>query len=137
MYSQAEAHLANLDRCGGRSLRRAYLVLLIAAERAGLEAVPRDAIRELMIRDPAGSQPFSVGVDIDALTFTLRRPSLAENPELAAQAAARFGARMRGGTDGMSEVRIRIGNEQDAEDIVDWLFPNGNFSLGYEGRRSA
>jgi len=41
------------------------------------------------------------------------------------------------GAPGSSEVHIRIANEQDAEDLVDWLFPNGNFSLGYAARRSA
>lgn len=145
MYSQAEAHLANLDRCGGRSLRRAYLVLLVAATRAGFETVPRGNRRELMIRDADGRQPFSVGVDIDALTFSLRRPALDEAPELAGQAAVRFAGRSSGGElsgfvaggDGGSEVRIRVSGEPDAEDIADWLFPAASVSPGYGARRSA
>ncbi len=136
MYSQAEAHLTILDNCPGRSLRRAYLVLLLAAERSGLQCAAREQVRELLIRDGEGRQFFTVALTPDALLFSLRRPALDESPELAVQALDRFQGRVRGAP-GSSEVHIRVTSEQDAEDLVDWLFPSGNFSLGYAARRSA
>lgn len=136
MYSQAEAHLTILDGCAGRSLRRGYLVLLLAAERAGFECAARERVCELLIRDAEGRQYFTVALMPDSLLFSLRRPALEEKPELAVQAHDRFQGRVRG-TPGSSEVHIRIANEQDAEDLVDWLIPSGNFSLGYGARRSA
>ncbi len=136
MYSQAEAHLAFLDDCPGRNVRRAYLVLLLAAERAGLHCAAREQVRELLMRDGEGRQFFTVALAADGLLFSLRRPALDDNPELAVEALDRFADRVRGAP-GSSEVQIRITNEQDAEDLVDWLFPSGNFSLGYGARRSA
>ncbi len=136
MYSQAEAYLTILDNCPGRSLRRAYLVLLLAAERAGWKCAARETGFELLIRDRADRQFFTVALTADALLFSLRRPALDESPELAAQALDRFHGRVRGAP-GSSEVHVRIANEPDAEDLADWLFPTGNFSLGYEARRSA
>jgi len=136
VYSQAEAHLTILDNCTGSSMRRAYLVLLLAAERTGWQCTARQTGRELLIRDRAGRQFFTAALTPDALLFSLLRPALDEGPQLAAQALDRFYGRVRGAP-GSSEVHIRIANEQDAEDLVDWLFPGGNFSLGYEARRSA
>ena len=136
MYSQAEAHLTILDNCAGRSLRRAYLVLLLGAERAGLHCAAREKVCELQIRDDEGRQFFTVALTPDALLFSLRRPALDDSPVLAVQAMDRFLGRVRGAP-GSSEVHIRITGEQDAEDLVDWLFPSGNFSLGYAARRSA
>jgi hypothetical protein len=128
VYSQAEAHLANLDICGGRNLRRAYILLLIAGERAGLHTTAREGIPELGLREPAGEQPFAVAVAIDSLTFSLRPPALLAAPERRAEAAIRFAGRLIGDRDG-GEIRIRIQNERDAEDIIAWLFHKGDFSL--------
>ncbi len=137
MYSEAEGHLANLDHCGGRALRRAYLTLLLAAERAGYHTGPKDAVRELMIRDAAGRQHFGVVVEVASLLFSVRRPALADTPTLGAQAALRFAGRVEGDPNSMSEIRIRVANASDAEDIADWVFAAGNFSPGYGEHRSA
>ena len=122
MYSQAEAHLANLDVCGGRNLRRAYMLLLLAAERGGLRSVAREGLPELGLRESTGVQPYAVSVAIDALTFALRPPALFEAPERRAEAAIRFAGRLIGDGNG-GEIRIRIQNERDAENVVAWLFP--------------
>ncbi|OYU14715.1 MAG: hypothetical protein CFE37_09625 [Alphaproteobacteria bacterium PA4] len=136
MYSQAEAHLTILDHCAGRSLRRAYLVLLLASERAGLRCEARQQVRELVIRNDAGLQFLTVELAGDALMLSLCRPALAENPGLAGDAMERFPGKVRGAP-GAGEITIRLGSEMDAEDVVDWLFPAGNFSLGYGARKSA
>jgi hypothetical protein len=135
VYSQAEAHLVNLDRCGGRNLRRAYLVLLIAAERAGFHSMARESVTEMVIRDPDGRQPYVVTVAQDQLEFSLRQPALEAAPERPGEAAVRFAGRIASTSD--SEVRIRVQNDRDAEDIAAWLFPEINISLGYATRRSA
>ncbi len=126
LYSEAEAHLVNLDRCAGRALRRAYLVLVIAAERAGFHATPRDLAEtgEVKIRDGSERQLFSVTVTAEALLFELRRPALDSRPELAGQAQLRFAGRLSGSA-GAGGITIRLVEERDAEDLVDWLFSNG------------
>ncbi|MEY2882306.1 MAG: hypothetical protein RL490_30 [Pseudomonadota bacterium] len=136
MYSQAEAHLTILDHCPSRSLRRAYLVLLQASERAGLRCEAREQARGLVMRNDAGLQFVTVELAGDALLLSLCRPALAQNPGLASDAVERFPGRVRGAP-GSSDIAIRLGSEMDAEDVVDWLFPAGNFSLGYEARKSA
>ena len=136
MYSQAEAHLTILDNCPARSLRCAYLALLIAAERAGLRCVPREAARSLLIRDDYGRQYFTITLSGSILLFTFCLPVLERRPELAAQAHDRFIGLVRG-MPGSKEVAICVGNEHHADDIVDWLFPDGKVILGYEARRSA
>lgn len=142
MYSDAEDHLANLDHCGGRELRRAYLNLLLAATRTGYEVSARTKgeVRELQIRDADNCQPFAVIVNQSTLSFTLRRPALADRPELVAAARMRFGDRVAADPDSTSEVRIRITTEDHADRIAEWLFngnPTGNVTPGYGGRISA
>jgi hypothetical protein len=135
VYSQAEAHLANLDLCGGRNLRRAYLILLIAAERAGLHALAREGAAEMVMRDAKGRQPYVVSVAIDQIEFSLRQPAIEAAPELRGEVAVRFAGRIAYA--GESEMRIRIQNDRDAEDVVAWLFTAADVSLGYAARRSA
>lgn len=136
MSSQAEAHLSILDHCNSRSLRRAYLVLLLACERAGLRCATREQTRELLVRDDDGVQ-FLVVAPVDgALLLLLCRPALAANPGLAADAMDRFPGRVRGGAIA-SEICIVITLEMDAEDVVEWLFPSGNFILGTDRRLPA
>ncbi|MFZ4689075.1 MAG: hypothetical protein ACOYLS_07545 [Polymorphobacter sp.] len=134
MYSEAEAHLANLDFCGSRALRRAYLLLVLAAERAGFHTGPKDTARELKIRDRIGMQPFLVLVGEVELQFCVRPPAIAAQPRLAGEAENRFEGRLISGS---GDIRIRVRSVADAEDIVDWLFPDGSFSPGYGERRSA
>jgi hypothetical protein len=139
MYSDMNDHLVNLEHCGSRNLRCAYLVLLLAAERSGYRtrANPKGAIRELHIRDDAGNQPFAVIVNQAILLFYLRRPALDAQPGLAGQATSRFPGRVLGDSNSLNEVRIRIDNEGDAEDIAGWLFATPGLTHGYEERRSA
>jgi hypothetical protein len=127
LYSEAEAHLVNLERCSGRVLRRAYLILLVAAERAGFHAVPHNPgeTGELKIRDEAERQLFVARITADALLFDLRRPALDSRPELAGQAQLRFAGRLSGSA-GSGGVTIRLDEERDAEDLADWLFGTGN-----------
>ncbi|MBC7521643.1 MAG: hypothetical protein H7268_11210 [Sandarakinorhabdus sp.] len=137
MYSEAEAHLTNLDFCGSRILRRAYLLIVLAAERAGYHTGPKDAERELKIRDGAGRQPFLMVVHADRLLFCLRAPAFEDRPALAGEARNRFEGRLDACDQFANDVRIRINAIADAEDVVDWLFPLGGFSPGYGERRSA
>ena len=134
MYSEAEAHLNNLDCLGAREVRRAYLAIVLAAERAGLRALPRTlgGRRELLIRDAMDSQPYAVLVHPGSLDFLLRRPALERRPHLRVQAEDRFPGRVSGSND---EVRIRIDSEGDGEDLGDWLFPA--LTPGYAERISA
>jgi len=137
LYSEAEAHLANLDYCGSRILRRAYLVILLAAERAGYDTGPKNAERELKIRDKSGQQPFLVLIQADHLLLCVLRPAMNARPELGWQARSRFEDRVVGSGQASSEVRVRVQTVEDAEDVADWLFLSGSFSPGYGERRSA
>lgn len=137
MYSEAEAHLANLDYCGSRALRRAYLIILLAAERAGYHTGPKDKSRELKIRDKAGHQPFLLIVNQANLVLCVLRPAINDRPELGWQARSRFEDRVLADGLSSSEVRIRIDSVEDAEDVVDWVLASGGFSPGYGERRSA
>lgn len=127
LYSEAEAHLVNLDRCASRALRRAYLVLVVAIERAGFHATPRNLVEtgELKIRDGSERQLFAVTVTAEALMFELRRPALDSRPELAGQAQLRFAGRLSGSA-GAGGITIRLIEERDAEDLADWLFSSSN-----------
>ncbi|PZN94727.1 MAG: hypothetical protein DCF31_08770 [Alphaproteobacteria bacterium] len=124
LYSDTEEHLANLDHCGSRDLRRAYVAIVIAALRAGYQAIPRPkgAIRELQIREPEGAQPFAVIVNQNSLLFYLRQPALRADPDLAEKARAKFAERLLDDGNSSNEVRIPLRNERDAEDVVEWLF---------------
>jgi hypothetical protein len=137
VYSEAEAHLTNLDFCGSRVLRRAYLLIVLAAERAGYHTGPKDDARELKIRDSSGRQPFLVFVHADRLLFCLRQPAFDDRPSLASEARNRFDGRLDAYDPVSNVVRISVANVSDAEDIVEWLFPSGGFSPGYGERRSA
>jgi hypothetical protein len=137
VYSEAEAHLANLDFCGSRVLRRAYLLIVLAAERAGYHTGPKDAERELKIRDSKGRQPFLMFVEADKLLFCLRPPAFEDRPALAGEARNRFEGRLDPFDQFSNDVRIRIASVADAEDVIDWLFALGGFSPGYGERRSA
>jgi hypothetical protein len=134
LYSETAEHLANLDVCASRDLRRAYLALVLAAERAGYHTQPRPKgdIRELQIRDAENSQHFAVLVNRDGLLFTLRQPAFRNDPDLADKARARYGEQMLAETGSQSEVRIPIRSERDADDIAEWLF-----TREYAARRSA
>lgn len=121
MYSDAEAHLANLDLCGNRELRRAYLTLLLGATSVGYKATSRtaDGNRELRIRDHANRQLFAIGIDDGALRFCIRRPALVQQPGLAADAMVRFGDRVDSAGD---ELVIAIRDAADGDRIAEWLF---------------
>ncbi len=127
LYSEAEAHLVNLDRCGGRDLRRAYMALLVAAERAGFHAKPRHHgdLHEVQLRDRAERNLFTIGVTASALLFELRRPALDSRPELAGQAQVRFAGRLSGSS-GAGGLTIRLVTERDADDLADWLIGSGD-----------
>jgi hypothetical protein len=137
MYSQAEAHLANLDHVGGRGLRRAYLALLIGIERAGFHTIARETVGEVAVRDAAGRQPFVLAIGRDRLGFHLRRPAFEADAALAGRTASAFAGRLEGDPVVGQEVRIRVASEADAEDVVEWLQHFGDVSPGYAGRRSA
>ena len=139
MYSKAEDHLINLDRCGSRAMRKAYLVILLAAAEAGYRAMGHATgdIHELQIRDETGRQPFTLIVNNASLLFCLRRPALEVQPELAGQASAQFGDRVQGENGGTSEVRIRITSEDEADRIAEWLFTATAVTPGYAERISA
>ncbi len=124
MYSETAEHLANLDRCGSRELRRGYLAIVLAATRAGYHAAPRPRgkLRELLIRDNAKHQPFAMTITDNSLLFDLRRPALAARPELAGAAQSRFDVEMAEDASVRREVRITLASERDAEDLADWLF---------------
>ncbi|KPF78212.1 hypothetical protein IP88_04690 [alpha proteobacterium AAP81b] len=130
LYSETEAHIVNLDRCASRDLRRAYLALLLAAERAGFVTLLRttDSVHELQIRDPGQRLLFAVQVAPEALIFELRRPALDARPELAGQAQLRFAGRLSGSA-GSGAIAIRLLGERDAEDLVDWLLAGGVTTL--------
>ena len=137
MYSEAEAHLANLDFCSTRVLWRAYLVIVLAAERAGYDTGPKDAARELQIRDKEGRQPFVLMVNAGHLLFCLRAPAFDDRPGLVGEAHNRFDGRLRVADGFLQDVQVRIESVEDAEDVIDWLFSAGSFSPGYGERRSA
>lgn len=135
LYSETAEHLANLDHCETRDLRRAYLAIMLAAERAGYRTQPRPKgdIRELQVRDTDDAQHFAIIVNRDNLLFCLRQPALRSDPELADKARARYADLLLSDAGGSSsEVRIPIRSERDADDIAEWLF-----TPGYEARRSA
>ena len=138
LYSETDEHLNNLDACGSRDLKRAYLAILLAAERCGFRAIatPKGATRELQIRDADDRQPFALIVHRDFLMFNLRRPALDERPDLAGQAQLRFPDHSVAGQP-PSEVRIRVMSERAADDIADWLFTARVLTPGYGARRSA
>ncbi|WP_426168004.1 hypothetical protein [Sandarakinorhabdus sp. DWP1-3-1] len=124
LYSETDEHLANLDHCGSRDLRRAYLAIVMGALRVGYQVIPRPkgAIRELQIRQPDGNQPFAVVVNQNSLLFYLRQPALRADPDLADKARAKFAERLLDEPNGGNEVRILLRTERDAEDIAEWLF---------------
>ncbi len=124
LYSETAEHLANLEHCGSRDLRRAYLALVLAAERAGYATQPRPKgdIHELQIRDAENSQHFAVIINRDSLLFYLRQPALRNDPDLADKARARYAERILADPNSRGEVRIPILSERDADDIAEWLF---------------
>ncbi len=134
LYSETAEHLANLDHCGSRDLRRAYLALVLAAERAGYATQPRPKgdIHELQIRDTENAQHFAVIVNRDSLLFYLRQPALRSDPDLAGKARARYAEQLLAGANTSSEVCIPIRSEREADDIAEWLF-----TREYAERRSA
>ena len=140
MYSDAEAHLANLQHCSNDSLRRAYLTILLAATAGGFDVTARTvgAIHEMRIRDHAGRQFFALDID-DTMRFGLRAPALAAQPWLAGEAMVRFGDWVKAATD---EVAIQLRSAEDGERIAEWLFGAGpstrtELSLEYAERISA
>lgn len=126
LHSETEAHLVNLERCGGRQLQRAYLAVLLAAERAGYTAVPRGGGEspELHIRDTQHRTPFVLTIAADALLFELRRPALDARPELAGQAQLRFPGRLSGSI-GSGTLSIRLTDDRQADELTDWLLGGG------------
>lgn len=133
MYSEAEDHLVNLDHCGSRELRRAYLAILLAVTGVGFKARAclKGEVREMQIRNRANAQPFAVSVNKTSLLFYLRRPVLDEQPGLAAEATRRFGDAVLSDRNSLDEVRVRIMTETAADDLATWLF--GSNSTGRNG----
>jgi hypothetical protein len=121
VYSDAEAHLANLDHCGNRALRRAYLAILLGATGVGYDVSSRttDGKPELRIRDYADRQLFAIDIDGGALRFCIRRPALTRQPGLAADAMVRFGDRVEAAGD---DITIQIRDAGDGDRIAEWLF---------------
>jgi hypothetical protein len=124
VYSDAAAHLANLEHCESDALRRAYLTILLAATAAGFDVTARTvgAIHEMRIRDHAGRQFFAVDID-DTLRFGLRAPALTAQPWLAGEAMVRFGDWVTATTD---EVAIQLRSAEDGERVAEWLFGTGS-----------
>lgn len=124
MYSDTAEHLANLDHCGSKELRRAYLAITLGAVRSGYNAKPRPKgnDRELQFRDDSERQPFALIVNQQSLLFYLRRPALDAHPELSGQAHQKFDSAVLSEPNSLNEVRIELVSEPDAEKLVDWLF---------------
>jgi hypothetical protein len=124
VYSDAEAHLANLDHCSSRDLRRAYLTILLAASTAGYDVSGRTAgaVHELRIRDASGRQFFALDIEGAMMRFSLRRPALDLQPWLAGEAMVRFGDWVKASGD---EASIQIRDAEDGERIAEWLFGTG------------
>jgi hypothetical protein len=123
VYSDAEAHLANLQQCSSDGLRHAYLTILLAATAAGFDVTARTvgAIHEMRIRDHAGRQFFAVDID-DTMRFGLRAPALVLQPWLAGEAMVRFGDWVKAAGD---EVAIQLRSAECGERIAEWLFGTG------------
>lgn len=124
MYSEAEEHLVNLEQCGGREQRRAYLNVLLAVTAAGYRAIPRakGVVQEMQIRDRGNRQPFALIINKASLLFYVRRPALDQYPGLPAEASGLFGEAVVGDANSANELRIRITTAADADRVTEWLF---------------
>jgi hypothetical protein len=129
-----------LDSIASLRVRQVCMTLLLVMVAGGLAVRVRRAggERELQFRDADGSQPCTALLADTSLLFCLRRPLLDLQPGLAIAAIQRFADRLASDPASTSEVRVRLNDIADVEDLVDFLRLRPRLvSLGYGGRKSA